>query len=328
MVLIIMKYDYLRKYNFLDECKDYLRTIDFKGFEDLEDSKYEHMFKRAMDRIRSAVDNDIYQHSDNVSYEIISFVIAVKVIQATGNRRLLKRFVLYESMVVEQSLQSDIDDKSIRNILLKKFSDFRGGDGTHQVNLDNVEKDGSEYKVTVADYVTMMNQFNEPEWRLVNQKVDQGFVFIKKNKFIRLMRIGIMKYLEKMISSNPLKLPSMFDEYVVTARGLLEDFETVPMSKTYPPCMVSIIDQINRGENPNNISRVILTTYLLNRGISVEDVAETFNNTPDHDSRKTEYYISKLVGYKSYGCSKIESYGLCHRNEKCGNIKNPMHFKD
>ena len=312
-----MKHDYLRKYNFLDECKDYLRTINFNGFDDLEDSKYEHMFKRAMDRIRSAVDNDIYQHSDNVSYEIISFVIAVKVIQATGNRRLLKRFVLYESMVVEQSLQSDFDDENIRNILLKKFSD-----------LDNVGKEGSEYKVLIADYMSMMSQFNEPEWRLVNQKVDQGFVFIKKNKFVRLMRIGIMKYLEKMISSNPLKLPSMFDEYVVTARGMLEDFETVPMSKTYPPCMTKIIDQINRGENPNNISRVILTTYLLNRGMSVEDVAETFNNTPDHDSRKTQYYISKLVGYKSYGCSKIESYGLCHRNEKCGNIKNPMHFKD
>ena len=174
----------------------------------------------------------------------------------------------------------------------------------------------------------MMSQFNEKEWRLVNQKVDQGFVFIKKSKFVRLMRVGIMKFLENMVSSNTLKLPSMFDEHVVTARGLLDDFAVVPMSKTYPPCMTSIIDQINRGENPNNISRVILTTYLLNRGVSVEDVAETFNNTPDHDSKKTEYYISRLVGYKSYGCSKIESYGLCHRNEKCGNIKNPMHFKD
>lgn len=312
-----MKHEYLRKYNFLDECKDYLRTINFNGFEDLEDSKYEHMFKRAMDRIRSAVDNDIYQHSDNVSYEIISFVIAVKIVHATGNKRLLKRFVLYESMVVEQSLQSDFDDEFIRNILLAKFS-----------KLKRVEKDGYEYKVGVADYMMMMSQFNEKEWRLVNQKVDQGFVFIKKGKFVRLMRVGIMKFLENMVSSNTLKLPSMFDEHVVTARGLLEDFAVVPMSKTYPPCMTKIIDQINRGENPNNISRVILTTYLLNRGVSVEDVAETFNNTPDHDSKKTEYYISRLVGYKSYGCSKIESYGLCHRNEKCGNIKNPMHFKD
>ena len=312
-----MKHEYLRKYNFLDECKDYLRTINFNGFEDLEDSKYEHMFKRAMDRIRSAVDNDIYQHSDNVSYEIISFVIAVKIVHATGNKRLLKRFVLYESMVVEQSLQSDFDDEFIRNILLAKFS-----------KLKRVEKDGYEYKVGVADYMMMMSQFNEKEWRLVNQKVDQGFVFIKKSKFVRLMRVGIMKFLENMVSSNTLKLPSMFDEHVVTARGLLDDFAVVPMSKTYPPCMTSIIDQINRGENPNNISRVILTTYLLNRGVSVEDVAETFNNTPDHDSKKTEYYISRLVGYKSYGCSKIESYGLCHRNDKCGNIKNPMHFKD
>tara|TARA_B110000495_G_scaffold83635_1_gene71899 strand:+ start:1558 stop:2496 length:939 start_codon:yes stop_codon:yes gene_type:complete len=312
-----LKHEYLRKYNFLDECKDYLRTINFNGFEDLEDSKYEHMFKRAMDRIRSAVDNDIYQHSDNVSYEIISFVIAVKIVHATGNKRLLKRFVLYESMVVEQSLQSDFDDEFIRNILLAKFS-----------KLKRVEKDGYEYKVGVADYMMMMSQFNEKEWRLVNQKVDQGFVFIKKSKFVRLMRVGIMKFLENMVSSNTLKLPSMFDEHVVTARGLLDDFAVVPMSKTYPPCMTSIIDQINRGENPNNISRVILTTYLLNRGVSVEDVAETFNNTPDHDSKKTEYYISRLVGYKSYGCSKIESYGLCHRNEKCGNIKNPMHFKD
>ena len=230
-----MKSDYLRKYNFLDECKDYLRTINFNGFNDLEDSKYDHMFQRAMDRIKSAVDNEVYQHSDNVSYEIISFVIAVKVIQATGNKRLLKRFVLYESMVVEQSLQSDFDDENIRNILLKKFSD-----------LDSVEKDGSEYKVLVSEYMTMMSQFNEPEWRLVNQKVDHGFVLIKKSKFIRLMRIGIMKYLEKMISSNHLKLPSMFDEYVVTARGFLEDFAVVPMSKTYPPCMVSIIEQYTR----------------------------------------------------------------------------------
>lgn len=301
----------------MDECKDYLRMIKFNGFDDLEDSKYDHIWTRAIDRIKSAVDNKVYQHSDNVSYEIISFVLAVKIVRATNNKRLLKRFVLYESMVVEQSLYSDFDDETIRNILLAKFS-----------SLNVVEKEGDEYKIRISDYLFMMNQFNEPEWRLVNQKVDSGFVYVKKSKFVRLMRIGIMKYLDNMISSLPITLPSIFNEYVTTAGSMLKDFENVPMSKTYPPCMAKILDQINKGENPNNISRVILGTYLLNRGMNVEQIVNIFTSTPDHDDRKTKYHITKLKGYKSYGCSKIESFGLCFRSEQCGNIKNPMHFKD
>jgi DNA primase large subunit len=312
-----MDNQYLLKYNFLDECKDYLRVLKFNGFDDLEDSKYEHMFVRAMERIQTAVNNKVYRHSDNISYEIISFIIAVKIIHATNNKRLLKRFVLYESMVIEQALQEDINNDMIRDKLVSKFSN----------NLI-IKRDGIHYKIGVSDYLTMMNQFNEPEWRLINQTVGGGFVYIKKNKLVRLLRIGIMKYLEKRIINDSGQLPPIFNKYIDTARSLLDDFEKVELSKSYPPCMNHILEQIKDGKNPNNISRVILVTYLLNRGISVEEVANTFNNTPDHDDKKTEYYISKLKGYKSYGCSKIESYGLCFRNEKCGNIINPMHFKD
>lgn len=311
-----MKHEYLLKYNFLDECKDYLRDLGFNGFGDLEDSKYKHMFVRAMDRIQSAVDNKIYQHSNNVSYEIISFIIASKIIKATNNQRLLKRFVLYESMNVEQSLYNDFDD-DIRDILLSKFS-----------NLTTLSKEGCDYMIKISDYLIMMNQFNETEWRLVNQTVGGGFVYIKKNKLIRLMRIGIMKFLEDKISSDNIILPTMFKPYITTARNLLEDFTKVTISKEYPPCMNNILDQIKDGKNPNNISRVILGTYLLNRGMSVKQVSSVYNNTPDHDDKKTQYYVSKLEGYKCYGCPKIESYGLCFRSKKCGNIINPIHFKD
>lgn len=312
-----MKHEYLLKYNFLDECKGYLKDLNFNGFEDLEKPEYTHLFTRAMNRIQSSIDNKVYQHSSNVAYEIISFIIASKIIHATGNIRLLKKFVLYESMVVEQSLINDFEDNYIRSILLSKFS-----------NLENIINKQGEYIISIADYLIMMKQFNEPEWRLINQKVGDGVVYIKKNKFIRLMRIGIMKHLEEKILSDVTKLPPIFDKYVDTSRSLIRDFEKVDLSKTYPPCIQKILDQINEGSNPNNISRVILGNYLLNRGLSVETVAKVFNNTPDHDDKKTEYYINKLVGYKCHGCSKIESHGLCFRNDKCGNIINPMHFKD
>jgi len=315
--------DYV-KYSFLDQVGKYVAELGITDIGQLDNPKYNSVFERAVERIKTSVNNKPYTPKyDSPNTEILSFLASVTLLSLSNNMRLVKKFALYESKGIEISLKQDMKkDSVIANDIINSFFG------------NKMERRGVKYVVHVADYLKHSINFNEEEWKLVNQEVDKGYVHLDKNKLIRLLRTEISEYLTNKIKKikipNP---PKMFVEYTSQISTLLEPSE-FKMSKEYPPCIKHAINVLNRGDNLPHNGRLMLATYMFARGMEVEDILEFYRTAPDFNEKVTLYQLEQLSGevgsgtkYKCPSCEKLKSQGLCFRTEECSKIINPIQFK-
>jgi DNA primase large subunit len=101
----------------------------------------------------------------------------------------------------------------------------------------------------------------------------------------------------------------------------------------YPPCIEHALDVMNKGENLSHSARLMLATYMLEIGKSVDEVAALFHNAPDYNEKVTRYQVEHLAGirgshvkYSVPSCEKLRNENLCFATEKCNGITNPIQF--
>ena len=176
--------DYV-KYSFLDVVGNYVKEMGITSISELDDPKYNNAFERAVERIRNSVDNKLYiPNIEEPNTEIISFLISTILLKLSNNIRLIKRFALYESKGIEKSLGVDISKNS--DIAVEIINSFYS---------DTMKKNGKYYSISIPDYLTSSTELNAPEWKLVNQRVDSGYVLLDRSSLVRLLRTQISNYL-------------------------------------------------------------------------------------------------------------------------------------
>ena len=284
--------DYV-KYSFLDSVGDYVAGLGINGIGKLDNSKYDSVFERAVERIKTSVNNKPYMPKfDSPNTEILSFLASTVLLSLSNNIRLIKKFALYESKGIEISLKHDMKENNIvANDIINSFFG------------NKMEKKNWKYTVHVADYLKHAVNFNEEEWKLVNQEVNAGYVNLDRDKLIRLLRTEISQYLinkiREMKITNP---PKKFMTYTNQISILLEPSE-FKISKEYPPCIKHAIDVLNRGDNLPHNGRLMLATYMFARGMEVEDILEFYRNAKDFNEKVTLYQLEQLSG--DVGSGKI-----------------------
>ena len=58
-----------------------------------------------------------------------------------------------------------------------------------------MKKKGKYYSISIPNYLKHSTEFNADEWRLVNQRVDSGYVLLERSSLVRLLRTEISAYL-------------------------------------------------------------------------------------------------------------------------------------
>ena len=105
--------DYV-KYSFLDSVGDYVAGLGINGIGKLDNSKYDSVFERAVERIKTSVNNKPYMPKfDSPNTEILSFLASTVLLSLSNNIRLIKKFALYESKGIEISLKHDMKENNI-----------------------------------------------------------------------------------------------------------------------------------------------------------------------------------------------------------------------
>ncbi|MEM4625071.1 MAG: hypothetical protein QXR24_06755 [Thermosphaera sp.] len=96
------------------------------------------------------------------------------------------------------------------------------------------------------------------------------------------------------------------------------------------PCMVKLIEDARKGAELSHYARVVLASYLLNRGLSQDEVVDVFRNQPDFRESITRYQVNYIATYDdgkpltTYSCQKMREMGLCVAD--C-NVKNPLNYR-
>ncbi len=338
MNMRVSKYE-LAKYPFLTDVKEFIsrggitdeefisRGVYDLGY-DLNDVS-ESILDRSLKRIYVALNGEVFNELEDVDKEVISFLLALIMLNNLGMNIASKRFALSEARRVERFLENDLKNGEI-DLLEYIYKDIFG---LEVINEDDI------YKISVAEYLKRASRFHDPYWKLINKDVYDGYVHLDLHDIVRLIReeVSILIY-DKINKVTIKKLPESIKSRVeVLRRYLLSDARFKPLqssNRDYPPCITHILDMLDKGENPPHTARFLLATYMLSIGKSIDEVCHLFENAPDYNEKVTRYQVEFLAGkrgsrrsYNCPNCDKIASENLCHKTDECDSIKSPLQFK-
>jgi DNA primase large subunit len=321
----------LVKYPFLAEAGQYLRETGL-GLEQLGEPDWKPILEKAYGRIVVASSGQIYspdiERLDNDS-EILSFIVAIILLKSASTGTLTRRFSLAEARRAEKYLQQDLwvqKDKKNLELPLKIIQELFG----IRVSVEN-----DEFVIKIPDYLRRSVHFHEKEWKLVNRRVADGFVYLSAHETVRLIRTELSEYINSKIQSISIgSIPESFRQRVQDLILLAKRFsETTIVSSDYPPCIKHAIGVLEGGENLPHSGRFLLATYLLARGQTVDQIAPLFKNAPDYNERVTKYQLEHISGssgkgtkYQCPSCDKLRSENLCFATPDCDGIINPVQF--
>ncbi|MGB9635628.1 MAG: hypothetical protein ACPL1Y_00035 [Thermoplasmata archaeon] len=309
------------RYPFLRGAAEYIKKENIELESLLSDEIYATARDLGIRRATSAITNPTQSYGFNPTEEIsalniiLSYPVARMIISATRDKGAIARYAVSESKNF-----SIIANTEKPETLLEISSDLG-------ISADFDRK----FSVHFTDYLMYTSQFRgNPEWKLAHQDMERGYVFLSKEKFVRLLEEKLRR---KIASELPLpvneKIKSSFNAAIASIKDEIQKrrnaFHKEEMGslneEAFPPCMKKILAQIRNGENAPHMARFAIVAFLKGIGLGSEEILKLFASSPDFDIEKSRYQIEHITGkisgttYKSPGCATMKSYGLCTPDE-------------
>jgi len=322
----------LAKYPFLREASAFVRSEEVPLEDILTDPAYERARAAGKARVLEALERGgepkrlAVDAADQLS-QLLSYPVARILVSALEDTYLIRRFALREAIAAEERLKDDPDD-----VVLHIAA---------QVPMDLRREDGG-FRLHFSDFLRFTNTMRETPWKLINQRVERGFVRLRRDKALRVVRNAIQRHIEE-------GLPLPVNEEIIGAfrmdlaevRGRLEakkatfkadDIGKVSITR-FPPCMYNLLAQIQNHENVPHMGRFAIVAFLHHIGLSNEEIFRVFGDVPDFAADVTRYQIDHITGrssptkYTPPECSTMKSYGICPGPDRiCLTIKHPLSY--
>jgi len=333
------------KYNVRLSFMDILKTMDIKRLE-----------KRVRERVLGAIKGKIPDPvgiSDDE--EIVAYYLSIIVLSVLNDKWLIRKYAVAEAERIRKFLVDESND--VLSVIASKL-------GILLVNIENkplkipylisrgvIYDIKYPFRVHVRDYLKSIRLHSDLSWKLVNQMVSEGFVYLTREKAIRyLVEIitntieqqvrplskeeipSLIKDILSSIESEVQKIRKEHAQYALYA-SIKEKFDElrnlgIVVFEAFPPCIKVLYQDALDGKHLSHHARFALATFLLNIGLDVESVVNVFRKLPDFDETIAKYQVEHLAGlrgsrkkYKPYNCDTMRTLGLCV--EEC-NVKNPL----
>ena len=306
----------------------HVESLDFKLDELFYDRVFEQVRERGKQRVLSAIQEGIIECDcpDRISAEreLLSYPVARILVSCINDAYLIRRYALAEAKSSYERIKKLPDDG------LKEFAD--------DFNID-ARIDNRAYTVHFTSYIRYA--VHEHEWKLVNRKMNRGWVHLTREEFSRILEEAVRKRIE---SGLPLDVPpgicTSLESHLKEIRdGLsarksefsIEEFKEI-MPDCFPPCMVHALSNAQAGVNLTHSMRFALTSFLLNIGMGPEGIIDLFRVSPDFDEERTKYQVMHIHGatgtvYTSPSCATMITYGNCFgREQLCERISHPLNY--
>jgi len=125
-------------------------------------------------------------------------------------------------------------------------------------------------------------------------------------------------------------------QLAIAKRGEIRREETPKdmIIAAFPPCIKGLYDTMASGRPVSHIGRFALTSFLVNIGMTVENVVNFFRSVSDFDERMTRYQVEHIAGvrgsrtkYVPPRCDTLRTHGICHTTDEiCKRIRHPLAY--
>jgi len=294
---------------------------------------------RAEERVKSALlDMSAYMKTkpldDPKEYEleIFSFPIAVILVVGSEDSFIKSRYALAEAKRASELLK---DEKKEKLYDIAKAFDW----DVQPINDASL----LPYVFTLGFNFFLKNStgFHDASWKLVNQRIINGKVYLTARKLSRLLEEEVRKYIEGRLDTKIKSLPPVIMERVNNLKQLaaekqeqlrLEEMPERVVMEAFPPCIKGVYNRIAAGRPASHLGRFALTSFMITIGMSAEDVFKFFRSVSDFNERMTRYQVEHIAGTKGSGtkytppnCATLRTHGVCISPEPdCRGAVNPL----
>jgi|Deesub1362B_J571_1020462.scaffolds.fasta_scaffold00157_60 DNA primase large subunit len=189
----------------------------------------------------------------------------------------------------------------------------------------------------VSDYLKAACRIRSKEWKLVNRKLKKGYVELTRKDFLRIVEELLRTRLAERVMITPTITPTPeinrnLAELIPISEARFAEIELGEFdAECLPPCMKKILSDLQAGLNVPHSARFAITSFLLNIGLSVDEVISLFSSAPDFDVEKTRYQVEHIAGargteYTAPACDTMLSYHNCYRNDSCRGVNHPVNY--
>ncbi len=316
------------KYPFLKQASKQIEELQFT-IGTLSSEK--PVFDRAQNRIEKAIlEVNTGEAVRDGRTEISSFAAAIILVIATKNSWIKKRYAL---SVAKTAHAKFLCESKAKIMAIAQDFDWDIGQGIV----------GKDFRVGYNIYLKNAAHMHGSEWKLINQIMDKGMVYLNKDKAVRLLQEEVKNRVEKRLNVPELK--NLPQEITCKAEGLaklaqeimgqeIEELPKVVVKAAFPPCINALYADAAQAHHLSHIGRFTLTSFLVNIGITPEGLNEMFKTFSDYNERLTRYQIEHIAGERGSGtkytcpqCSVLQTHGVCkNRDNLCHWIYHPLQY--
>jgi DNA primase large subunit len=326
-----MRAEELAYYPFISEASIHVENLGI-SLEDLLNSRaYRAARIRGIERVKEALEGDIRKPPMSgevqVLSELLSYPFARMLVACVDDQLFTRRYALAEAKAVYTLLKNEHLD-----FLLEFGEDF---------GISADFKD-TYFSMHFTDYIRFSKSLKDPAWKLTNRQFRAGKVKITREEFARLLEEAIRERIEQSfpIPEIPDEVSRFCAPYVAEIKDQFEiqktkfgatDFGSVE-PELFPPCISHALANVRGGVNLAHSMRFAMTSFLLSVGMSIDEILNLFNISPDFNAEKTLYQIEHIAGatgniYKPPACDTMRTYGNCIGKDRlCEKINHPLGY--
>jgi DNA primase large subunit len=315
------------KYPFLKQASKQIEELQFT-IGSLASEK--PVFDRAQERVKKAIlDVNTGEMVKDKATEISSFAASLILVIATKNSWIKKRYALAVAKTAHVQM---LKPKEKIESIAKDF-DWDIAEG----------KPYKDFRIGFSIYLKNSAHMHGSEWKLINQIMDKGMVYLNRDKFIRLLQEEIKRRVEKRLDVSEIKnlpeeITSIAEELMKLSQEIMgqeiEEMPKVVIQAAFPPCINTLYADAAQSHHLSHIGRFTLTSFLVNIGMTPEGLNEMYKTFSDYNERLTRYQIEHIAGERGSGtkytcpqCSILQTHGVCkNRDALCGSIYHPLRY--
>jgi len=332
----------LSHFPFLKKAQDHIKKSFPPLDQLLKEEKGAFLVELAVKRINQALASKKtiaahFQTRDDE--EIASYVLARIIVSCVQDKQLYDRLARYEAERAYYFLNAETGSESEQGWNPHAVLDDDQNSRIANYLAAEFRIDLAKDRMPLADYVEIVSVLHEDRFKLVNRRVQNGQVGIKKEELLELLRERIRVILRRDL---PYHVPkSLCAQLAPVAESIkceyqqqmLQQFGAIEES-AFPPCMQALITALTAGTNLTHAGRFALTTFVHTIGMDVPAIAQLYARSPDFDPEKTMYQVEHITGrggsgteYTAPACAAMRTTGLCvNRDAICENTNHPLSY--
>lgn len=323
------------KYPFTNEASEYVKSLSI-DVKDLASSEFSVVLDIAEKRIFEALTTGKIDWELQGDVEILAYPAALMLVALGGDERAQRRYALAESKRAYELLKQEQLDMLLQ--IAQHTFNWNAKIADRQIGEVRYE-----FALHYSDYLRNAVKIRDPDWKLTNKVLEQGYVYCTKDQFARLLEVEVdVKVLSRIIGHSA-SVPEAIARRVERIRRIagararayaMEEAPQAVLAAAMPPCMKALLANVTSGKQVPHMGRFALTAFLSNIGVTDEEIIKALRASPDFNERIARYQVEHISGkrggkkkYTPPNCKTMKTHGLCiNPDELCATISNPLAY--